>query len=155
MFCSLKRDLTQLKQQRVYTDDRVDALEDNNAAVSSEVLQLKVGMAELTECNRTIIGRLMRAETRIDRLQKENIDLKARLMRDNIIVRSKGDTYKSNRDENTASVFRKFISQEMRVPNANEINVTRAHRMGQASGGFNKMMIAKVPSDVSVIHDVV
>ena len=54
-------------------------------------------------------------------------------MRDHVIVKTKGDIYKERNREDTASVFRNFASSEMRVPDANKININRAHSMGKAS----------------------
>ena len=91
-------------------------------------------------------GRLIRAENKIDRQKAEITDMRTRMMRDNIIIRSKGEKYKATKDENTATIFRNFVDKELRVADAGNIAIPRAHRMGQASGQFNKMIIAKVPS---------
>ena len=61
-------------------------------------------------------------------------------MRDNII-KTHGNKYKENRDEDTASVFKNFVSQELHVLDSHDISITRAHRMGKPSGDRNAMMI--------------
>ena len=61
-------------------------------------------------------------------------------MRDNIIIKTKGDKYKKTRDENTAEKFKKFLGQELHLANAQNVRVDRAHRLGNSSN-----MIAKVP----------
>ena len=67
------------------------------------------------------------------------------MMRDNIIVKTKGECYKEKRDENTTSVFQTFFRQELKVANAEQISIPWAHRMGWAGNGFNRMVISKVP----------
>ena len=125
-------------------DHRVLVLEDQADHTGTEIAQIKAKMDSLVEENKIIMGRLIRAESKINRQQSEIIDLRARSMRDNVIVKTKGDTYKERKGEDTASVFRNFVSSEMCVPDANKIDITRAHRMGKASADKKRIIIAKV-----------
>ena len=68
-------------------------------------------------------------------------------MHDYVIIRTKGAAYKECRKENTSSVFRRFLVQEMHVPNAEKIIMTRSNRMGQSIRDMHKIMIAKVAFD--------
>ena len=50
-----------------------------------------------------------------------------------------------NSEENTASTVRKFLNEEMRIPDTGNISINSSHRMGQAGPGYNKMLIARIP----------
>lgn len=147
MLLSIKSDTTTTNEKLDAVDNRVLVLEDQHDHTGQELHRMKESLAEIIECNRSLVGRLLRAERKIDRQRDEITDLRTRMMRENIIIRSKGAEYKDNRNENTASIFQNFVSKELRVPNSDKINITRAHRMGQSSGEYNRMIIAKVPAE--------
>lgn len=147
MLVSIKADTAATNNKLDCLDNRVLVLEDQHDHTGTEIAKMKESMAEIIESNRTLVGRLLRAEIQIDRQKTEITDMRMRMMRDNIIIRTKGNDYKANRDEDTASVFRNFVTREMRVADADKIHISRAHRMGQPSGDNNKLIIAKVPSD--------
>ena len=115
--------------------------------MGGDIYHLKRQMASLTMSNKVLTGRLLRAETVIERQRRDISDLRMRSMRDNIIIKSKGEAYKEVTHENTAVRFQTFLKTELRVADTDKIEIPRAHRMGRASNGFNRMMIAKVPSD--------
>ena len=147
MMRSIKSDTTSLIESVSNVDHRVLVLEDQADHMGAEIAKLRKEYKDIVEYNKIIAGRLFRAEARIKTQQEEITDLRSRSMRDNVIVKTKGPTYKEVKDENTASVFRNFLATEMRVPNTDNIMITRAHRMGVASGDTNRMMIAKVNFD--------
>ena len=76
-------------------------------------------------------------------------------MRDNLIVKTRGDKYKAIRNENTGEKFKQFLREELRVADVNNIKITRAHRMGRGNERNNSMMIAKLPyaSDQEKIYN--
>lgn len=128
-------------------DNRVLILEDNADHIESEIEKLRTKMDDVLDSNKSILGRLIRAENVIDRQRLEISDLRSRSMRDNIIIKTSGPEYKEVNNENTAATVVKFLAKEMRIPNADKIMITRAHRMGQAGNGYNKPMIAKLAYD--------
>ena len=76
-------------------------------------------------------------------------------MRDNIIIKTSGPTYKETREEQTESTVRKFLTDEMRIPNV-EIYVLTAHTAWHRQmANFNRMLIARLPRhrDQTVIFD--
>lgn len=146
MLLSIKSDTASALSKAASLDDRLLILEDQNDHTGGQLSILEDRVSTLAASNQALVGRLIRAEQCIGRQQHEITDLKARSMRDNIIIRSKGATYKESRDENTDSVFQAFVGTEMRVAGAENIHVARAHRMGHAFQDNNRMIIAKVPN---------
>ena len=147
MLQSIKRDTEHTKNEMHDAINRIAILEDQSDNTGAAIQYLKCNMASLAMSNRVLTGRLIRAESIIERQRADILDLRARSMRDNIIIKTKGNTYKEQPKENTTAKFQSFLATEMRIANADRIEIPRAHRMGQATNGFNKMMIAKVPSD--------
>ena len=94
-------------------------------------------------------SRMISLEKRLDRFEATQIDQKNRSMRDNIIIRTKGEDYKEVLNEDTAQKVKTFINKELRVAGkeTQDIKIHRAHRMGKAVGDKNSMMIAKIPHE--------
>ena len=67
-----------------------------------------------------------------------------RSMRDNVIIKTSGNKYKETKEENTESTIKKFFSEEMHIPNANNIIINSSHHMGQSNANYNKMLIARL-----------
>ena len=142
-----KKDTARATELGDSLDQRLVILEHSHGHSGADIAKLEQAVAEVAKSNKILNGRLFRAEMTIERQRAEITDLLMRSMRDNIIIRTKGTTYKECREENTSSVFKCFLAQEMHVPNAEKITITRPHRMGQSIGDMNKMMIAKVAFD--------
>ena len=136
-------------------DHRVLILEDQADNSGASMARMQCQIDSLAETTKALMGRLVRAENKLERQRTEICDLRARSMRDNIIIKTHGNKYKEFREEDTASVFRKFVSEELRIPHSNNIDITRAHRMGKPSGDRNAMIIAKLnyASDQKKIFD--
>ena len=147
MLIRIDNNTNDLKNRVTHLDQRVASLEDKGEHDQYNISELTKKMGEVLECNRTLMGRVIRAEAKLERQQAEIVDLRARSMRDNIIIKTTGEKYKENINENTAAIFRKFLGDEMRVANADHIQIPRAHRMGTRYEDRNRMMIAKVVSD--------
>ena len=103
----------------------------------------------LAASNKVMAGRMQRMETIIERQRWEISDLRMRSMRDNVIIKTKGQEYKETTNENTAAKFQAFLGKELKLANADKIDIPRSHRMGRAQNGYNRMMIAKIPSEES------
>ena len=142
---SIKSDTRKMNDQINYTSNQVQILEDQSDHVGRDIAIIKKDMASLVLANKTLAGRLIRAENTIEKQKAQIIDLRMRSMRDNIIIKTKGTEYQENRDEDTAVRFKTFLDKELHVARAAQIIIPRAHRMGKAGNGYNRMMIAKVP----------
>ena len=126
-------------------ENRVAIMEDQIDNDGSDIAQLKATVGQLVSANKTLSGRLLRAESVIQRQQDQIIDLKTRSMRDNVIIKTRGSKYKEHIEENTDSTIRKFFTEEMRIPNSENLCINSSHRMGQANAGYNRMLIARLP----------
>ena len=135
-------------------EGRVAVVEDQ-LDYGAEIANLKVTVEHLVESNKTLAGRLMRADATNCRQQTTITDLKMRSMRDDLIITTSGPAYKETREEQTESTVRKFLTDEMRIPNENNMCINSSHRMGQANGNFNRMLIARLPrrKDQTTIFD--
>ena len=147
MLVAIKNDTAKAFENVSDLENRVAILEDQADNDGGAISQLQAQMNGVLESNKTLFGRLVRTESRLERQKAEIVDLKSRSMRDNLIIKSKGNTYKETLNENTADKFRQFAKNELRVADAERISITRAHRMGSAYGDNNRMMIAKVSYD--------
>ena len=147
----IKDDVAQLQG----VGDRLTSLEDQADKDGSDIAMIKLSVQQLTSANKTLAGRLMRAEATIEKQQATITDLKMRSMRDNIIIKTTGPVYKDIQDENTDCTIRRFLKDEMHIANVEDIRINSSHRMGQASANYNKMLIARLPcrSDQSKIFD--
>ena len=124
---------------------RVTAIEDQIDNDGTEISLLQHAVQQLMASNKTLSGRLLRAESVIKRQQGEITDLKSRSMRDNIIIKTSGDKYKEIRKEDTNATIRKFFHDELRIPDSQNMVINSSHRMGTASAGNNRMLIARLP----------
>lgn len=145
MLKSIKRDINRETDRVDSIDERVLIIEDQLDHDGTDIAKLKSDVNGVLACNKSLIGRLIRAEKCIARQQEEITELKMRSMRDNIIIRTRGAEYKGHRDENTDATVKAFLQKELRIADAQSINISRSHRMGQESQNNNKMLIAKLP----------
>ena len=120
----------------------IDEMLDNDGA---QIAVVKDRLERLEASNKTLVGRLLRAEAVISRQQTEITDLRTRSMRDNIIIKTSGAKYKEIREENTNGTIKKFLNDELHIADTDTIRINSSHRMGQASGGYNRMLIARLP----------
>ena len=141
MLRRIQRDVSKIHD----VQSRVTAVEDIIDHDSTDISLLKHEVQKLIASNKTLSGRLLRAEVVIKRQQDEITDLKSRSMRDNIIIKTAGDKYKETKNENTNATVRKFLQEELRIPDAQNIIINSSHRMGVAWGSYNRMLIARLP----------
>ena len=147
MMMSIKSDTSSAATSLTYLTDRVGKLEVKDGKRASELDELKVEMKTLQDSNKTLIGRLVRTELHVQQQDERITDLTARSMRDNLIFKTVGDEYKESRNEHTSSIIRRFLAEEMRIPDVEKIVIARCHRMGKRNEDFNRPMIAKFPLD--------
>ena len=147
MLRSIKTDTTKTNEQVAYVSDKVLILEAQYDQVGTEIAVIKKDIQKLSLTNQILTNRLLRAETVVERQRADMIDLRMRMMRDNIIIKTKGTEYQERERENTTAIFKAFVEKELRVADAGGFDIPRSHRMGQANNGYNRMIIAKVPND--------
>ena len=133
-----KSDLTGLKSTVADIEERADK-------DSEVIMRLQTDLVNLALSNKIILGRLIRAEATIEQQAEEIVDMKTRSMRDNLIVKTQGETYKAIRNEDTGEKFKSFLKDELKIADTQNIKITRAHRMGRGNETNNAMMIAKLP----------
>ena len=126
-------------------ENRLDAIDDQLDNDGTQLAIIKNKLERLESSSKTLSGRLIRAETVIQRQQHEITDLRMRSMRDNIIIKTSGPKYKETHEEDTANTVRKFLNDEMRIAGSANISINSSHRMGQAGAGYNRMLIARLP----------
>ena len=147
MLKSIKRDTMSITNRVKDLDDRLLILEDQADNTGNDMAKIRHDLDNVVEKNKLIFGRLIRAEQTIERQNIELSDLRARSMRDNFIVKSKGNKYKENKDEDSVATMQRFFADELRIPDADKIPISRAHRMGPAQEGRNRMLIGKIVFD--------
>ena len=119
-----------------------DDLLDNDG---SQLAIIKDKIERLQLRNKTLNGRLIRAESVIQKKQSELTDLRMRSMRDNIIIKTSGSKCKEIRDEDMSNTVRNFLKDELHIPGTDCIAINSSHRMCQAGAGYNKMLITHLP----------
>ena len=142
--------LRQNKEMMVTVTANSKKLSELDATVSMNSHDIAVIQDETAGTRHTVQmlnGRIAQLENRLEEAHEAINDLTARSMRMNLVIKSKGELYKEQRGENyqtTVLLFRNFLRDEMGVPDAHKIVITRAHRMGFAPEGFNRPMIANL-----------
>ena len=113
------------------------------------IVNLQKESSNLRFQNKILTGRLIQNEKRLDTAMEMINDLTARSMRDNIIFYTSGQEYTERRNESyqqSAQLVKKFLHDVLGISEAYDFTITRAHRMGHATGeGMNRPLIAKFP----------
>ena len=110
MLQSIKRDTEHTKNEMHDAINRIAILEDQSDNTGVAIQSLKCNMVSLAMSNRVLTGRLIRAESIIERQRGDILDLRAISMLDNIIIKTKGNTYKEQPKENTTAKFQSFLA---------------------------------------------
>ena len=130
-----------------------------NVSENTQTINILVDRFKAMEFQHNVLqGRVVQLENEADETHDILNDIMSRQMRNNVIIRSKGDTYKEVRNETNAQTivkFKDFLRDEMGIANAHSIKINRCHRMGKAIGGKNQPMIALIPDqeDIDKIFD--
>ena len=147
----IKSMLNSIKQDTAHTKQEVSELSltvsGYKETIDHQALQIKSLKAEndnLILGHRVMLGRLLRAEARQDDMQAEINEMKSRMMRNNLIIKTKDKKYASTKGEDTASKVKTFLKNELHV-DVEHMKITRAHRMGKATESQNASMIANFP----------
>ena len=92
-------------------------------------------------------GKVSQIENEKEYLHDLLNDVVSRQMRMNVIINSVGAPYKERVGETieqSATVFRDFLRNELRMADTDKIVIESAHRMGKASETHNKPLIARL-----------
>ena len=144
MLSSIKADTAATKREVQGITTTVNGYKDTIDHQALQIQNLKTENENLALSQKVLLGRLIRSEMRADQQQAEINEMKSRMMRDNLIIKTKDKKYASTKGENTASKVKTFLKEELHV-DVDDIKITRAHRMGKATARQNSMMIAKFP----------
>ena len=144
MLSSIKADTAATKREVKGITTTLDLYKDTIDHQALLIQDLKEENQNLALGQKVLLGRLVRSEARADQQQAEINEMKSRMMRDNLIIKTKDKKYASTKGENTASKVKTFLKEELRV-DVDDLKITRAHRMGKATEHQNAMMIAKFP----------
>ena len=138
---TIQKDVSRLED----IPNRVTAIEDQVDKDRTEISVLKHTVQILVASNKTLSSCLLRTEVVIARQRQEFTDLNCRSMRDNLIFKTSGDTYKETKNENTDTMVRSFLHEELRISDTDSIQINSPHRMGYATADYNWMLIARLP----------
>lgn len=133
-------------------DKRHADLEERCSTNEDNISQLQSDVQDVTYKLQVLHGRLTRSEVERKRLSKELEGLKAKSMNKNLIINVKDkDKYKETKGENTMSVAKSFLKNELKIKDS--INITVAHRFGVKKEGKHRPIIITVPyvSDINKI----
>ena len=129
-------DIEHVIQSLKETKDKVDLLEKNFKSFKSQV------NCELQKSNEEVV-KLERQNRRhleeIDQLREQILHDQSRSMRSNLIF---SGIYETGQNENTESLVRGFIQDEMGV-NTRSMAIERAHRMGKWREGKHRSIVVK------------
>ena len=155
MLTSIKQDTMSNQTDVENLKTAVSDIQENSQKESQTIHKLQIDNHNLALSNKIILGRLIRTETKMDQMAAQITDLTTRSMRDNLIIKTSGQKYRAIKNEDTSAKFREFIRDELKVPDTDRMQITRAHRMGRGNEKYNSMMIAKLPyaSDQQKIFD--
>jgi hypothetical protein len=122
-------DLWQSQEKALNSMDQdINALKQENKTLKARLMQTE--------------GRLTRAERKLEEANDRIIDLTARSMRNNVVIKNVEET----RGENVEEKIRAVFQEKLNVPNPELIDIKRAHRVGKQSGGRTRNIIAKLSS---------
>ena len=144
MLSSIKADTASTKIEVQNVTATVNSYKEIIDHQALQIKNLKVENENLALSQKVILGRLIRAEAKANEQQAEINDMKSRMMRDNLIIKTKDKKYAFTKGEDTATKVKTFLKDELHVDVQN-VCITRAHRMGNSTQTHNSSMIAKFP----------
>ena len=141
---SIKADTVSIRSEQTDLKASIHGYQEIIDHQDAQIKALKTENQNLNLSQKVILGRLIRVEAKAEQQAAEIVEMKSRMMRDNIIIKTKDKKYKAQPKENTETKIKAFMKDELKV-DVQGIKITRAHRMGRATENNNSMMIAKLP----------
>ena len=127
------------------TSEIIQDLKDGIEHRDKEITEIQEANETITSHLAIIEGRLTRCEKLVSDLKEENVALKARSMRDNVIFHNIAE--QSGRGaENCHNLVRGFLNEVMKIPAhtmENKIFFNRAHRLGTRRNGTHRPIIVQ------------
>ena len=106
--------------------------------METDIHELKEENERLRKRVKFTEGRLTRAEKELDEAKEKIIDLSSRSMRDNIVFKNVAES----RGEDVEEKIIKILKEKLKIDNAEEIIIQRAHRVGKASPKYTRKIVA-------------
>ena len=134
---SIKQDTADTRDHLSQLELRTTALEEKHESHDEDVQALKTSITVLT-------AQVRRSEIAQSQLQDEVEDLKARSMKDNVIINFDPEVpdYQEAKGESSVEIVHAFLHQVLGIT---DIYVSTAHRLGKAISGKSRPMIARIP----------
>ena len=126
MIRPLENEIEELKLSTEYRDGEIQSLQEINEGLTDKISELE--------------GRLLRAEKQITDLKEENTELKSRGMENNLIFKNIEE--KTDGREECKKVIETFAIDKLKL-RAEDIQIDRAHRMGQKVDQRSRPIIVK------------
>ena len=115
---------------------QVTTIDDQIEKDGIEIAKWKLTIEQLILASKTLTSHLLSMETTIQRRRAEIVDFKTRSNRDNVIMKTSRATYKEAWNGKTDVAKRKFLRDEIWIPDADGITINGSHCTGQASGNY-------------------
>ena len=126
-------------------DSRLSEIENGIAYRDGEFKDLQCTTDSLLDKLKETEGRVLRCEKLIVDLQEENISLKCRSMRDNLVFYNIVERNDRPQYEDTRALLYGFVHAELKIDEdcMSQIHFDRVHRMGTKQPGRNRPIVAK------------
>ena len=133
----MKDDISHLKHKVEVNEVRMDDVENRNDNLLEDHEQISKKVD-------TLLGRVLRIETKQNTDHESILDLKCRSMRNNIVFAEiPGDIFGETNDMVENKIY-EFIEQKCGIQNPKQhIHIERAHRMGVRSGSKPRVIVAR------------
>ena len=120
----------------------VDSLKESVGKLMTDNIRLTEQVNSLEKRLQITEGLLVQARKKMTQQEEKIIDLQARSMRDNMIFRGI-DESENESWQDTETNLRNFLKNELKLPNADNIAIDRAHRMGSKLPDKPRNIVAK------------
>ena len=130
---------------------KINDLENNQQNTDQSVEQLQTSNAQLHAHVKLLHAKINMLENRVDMNTRQNTDLTARSMQQNIVISVKkgSDRMPENKNENCKSIVEKILTDIMGM-DPEKFDVIRAHRLGQFTKDYCRPMVARLGSKSEV-----
>lgn len=152
-FSKFENRVTSLETEVTQTNKRVVDLENSRAfdsqtceEVNSKCKDLDSKLkSELKQCD-SLQNDLSEVKSDNIRLSEEMLDLQSRSMRDNLLFHGikECETFDARRQENCADAIIQFCTDQLKLENASEIRIDRAHRLGKFNAEKTRPIVVKL-----------
>ena len=118
---------------------RMQELEAQLADLTSDYCEIKEEKRQLKEEVTILRSVVIKQDKQITELKQKQVEQTSRSMRDNLLLHNVAE----KEHENTEALFRKFLSSQLGMKNADFIKFERVHRVGEAKSEVTRPIVAK------------